>query len=310
MASFRELEIRHLAALDAVARLGTFGRAADELGYTQSAISQQIASFERLLGAPLFDRPGGPRPVTLTPLGERMVEHARRLLGEVDRVSNDVDEFRHGTSGGLRIGTFESISTALLPDIVRALLTERPKLEIGLIESREQLELLEKLRTGEIDVSFVVGEVGEPGELTMVHLMSDPYVVVSRADDATHPVVRPADLLDIAIIGDLESTCGRLLDDGLESIGVVPNYVFRSGDNAAMVAMVRAGLGTAIMPSLAVDSTDPRIAVRSIAPSIPDRQVCLCWRSQRTLSPAAQRFIELAQEAAAEKAVGARQQTA
>ena len=69
MPSMRDLEIRHLEALDAVASTGTFGRAAERLGYTQSAISQQIAALERVMGAPVFDRPGGPRPVELTPLG-------------------------------------------------------------------------------------------------------------------------------------------------------------------------------------------------------------------------------------------------
>ena len=67
MAALRDLELRHLSALDAVATEGTFGRAAVRLGYTQSAVSQQIASLERLVGGSLFDRPGGPRPVELTP---------------------------------------------------------------------------------------------------------------------------------------------------------------------------------------------------------------------------------------------------
>ena len=71
MPALRDLEIRHLVALDAVATEGTFGRAAERLGYTQSAISQQIAALERLIDGKLFDRPGGPRPVELTPLGRR-----------------------------------------------------------------------------------------------------------------------------------------------------------------------------------------------------------------------------------------------
>jgi DNA-binding transcriptional LysR family regulator len=306
MMKLRDLEIRHLAALEAVARLGTFGRAGDELGYTQSAISQQIAAFERLIGAPLFDRPGGPRPVTLTPLGERMLDHARTLLTQVDSVASDVDEFRHGAAGALRIGTFESMSTSLLPDIVGLLLRERPKLDISLHEWREDEELLGALRSGKVDLSFAVGQNGEPGELTTVPLLSDPYVVVSRAEQASAPVVRPADLVGLGLIGDQNSACQRLLDEGLEAIGVVPSYVFRSGDNAAIVAMVRAGLGTAIMPSLAVDSTDSRIAVRPIVPPIKNRQVCLSWRANRTLSPAAERFVELAKVVAGEWAATAR----
>ena len=81
----RDLELRHLAALDAVATEGTFGRAALRLGYTQSAVSQQIAALERLVGAALFDRPGGPRPVELTPLGDLLLEHALARLAREGR---------------------------------------------------------------------------------------------------------------------------------------------------------------------------------------------------------------------------------
>src|SRR6186997_2567225 len=76
MSTLRDLEIRHLAALDAVATEGTFGRAAERLGYTQSGVSQQIATLERTLGGAVFDRPGGPRPVRLTPLGKLVLTHA------------------------------------------------------------------------------------------------------------------------------------------------------------------------------------------------------------------------------------------
>ena len=73
------IELRHLAALDAVAETGTFGRAAARLGYTQSAVSQQISALEKAIGGAVFDRPGGPRPVRLTPLGKLVLGHARDL---------------------------------------------------------------------------------------------------------------------------------------------------------------------------------------------------------------------------------------
>ena len=69
LSAFSSLELRHLLALDAVASEGTFGRAAERLGYTQSAVSQQIAALERAIGGAVFDRPGGPKPVRITPLG-------------------------------------------------------------------------------------------------------------------------------------------------------------------------------------------------------------------------------------------------
>jgi DNA-binding transcriptional LysR family regulator len=97
MINLRELELRHLVALDAVATEGTFGRAAERLGYTQSAVSQQIAALERILGEKVFDRPGGPRPVVLTPLGAQLLEWGRELLARVDAMSLDLDLFRTGS---------------------------------------------------------------------------------------------------------------------------------------------------------------------------------------------------------------------
>ena len=83
MPGLRDLDLRHLLALDAVATEGTFARAADRLGYTQSAISQQIASLERAVGERVFDRPGGPRAVELTPFGAELLRGGRDLLGRV-----------------------------------------------------------------------------------------------------------------------------------------------------------------------------------------------------------------------------------
>src|SRR6187549_1613405 len=108
----RDLEIRHLNALVAVAAERSFGRAAERLGFTQSAISQQIAALERLVGAPVFDRPGGPRPVELTPLGHLVLEHARDLLARVDVAGVAVDRFLRGEAGRLTVGTFQSVTTS------------------------------------------------------------------------------------------------------------------------------------------------------------------------------------------------------
>src|ERR671937_348312 len=86
------LELRHLLALDAVAREGSFGRAAVALGYTQSAISQQIAALERIVGERLVERPGGPRPVSLTDAGELLLRHADAIVarGELDLTFADL----------------------------------------------------------------------------------------------------------------------------------------------------------------------------------------------------------------------------
>jgi DNA-binding transcriptional LysR family regulator len=86
----RDLDTRLLLAFRAVAVEGTFGRAASRLGYTQSAVSQQIAALEAVIGEPLFERHGGPKPVTLTPLGGVLLDRVRELLGVLESITTDV----------------------------------------------------------------------------------------------------------------------------------------------------------------------------------------------------------------------------
>src|SRR5919108_1177491 len=90
------LEFRHLIALKAIAEEGTFGRAARRLGYTQSAISQQIATLERIVGQRLIDRPGGPRPVSLTEAGRLLLRHADGITARLQAAQADLGALRDG----------------------------------------------------------------------------------------------------------------------------------------------------------------------------------------------------------------------
>ena len=295
MINLRDLELRHLVALDAVASVGTFARAAERLGYTQSAVSQQIAALERILGDKVFDRPGGPRPVVLTPLGAELLERGRELLARVDAMSLDLDMFRTGSVGKLSIGTFQSVSAKLLPRVVARMRDTFPSLELQVMETDLQDVLEQALDSGEIEVSFIVGDAG-PG-LDSVHLIDDPFVLIARPDQFPPGAVRIDDVRGEPMIGQHPNSCQLLNEAGLRSVGLEPNYVYRTNDNGTVAAMVRAGMGVAVMPFLCVDPEDPRIAIHQIDPPIPDRSICLAWRLNRTLSPAAERFIQLTTEA-------------
>ncbi|MBW3605567.1 MAG: LysR family transcriptional regulator [Actinobacteria bacterium] len=298
MSLARDLELRHLTALTAVAETGTFGRAAQRLGYTQSAVSQQIAALERTVGAPLFDRPGGPRPVTLTPLGKILVDHAGAVLERVDAAATDIERFQAGTIGRIDIGTFQSVSTALLPSLLARLRAERPNIEARLVEDDDHEELVRQTIDGHLDVSFLVGDT--PADIETIDLIVDPFVVLALPDVVGDDAV-PAPLLnDTPLIGEQDSPCQRTVDQGLYAIGVTPDYVFRTSDNSAIAAMVRAGMGMAVVPLLSVELEDPRIAVRHLDPPIPPRRIAIGWRRDRTLSPAAERFIEITREMTAE----------
>src|SRR4051812_21099034 len=113
--SYSAIEMRHLRALVAVARTNSFSRAANELGYAQSAVSQQIAALERIVGVALVERPGGPRPVSLTPQGQVLVRHAERMLARLAVARGDLLALAAGEAGTPRVGTLPSLGSPLLP---------------------------------------------------------------------------------------------------------------------------------------------------------------------------------------------------
>src|SRR5207249_1601569 len=128
------VELRHLLALQAVAREGSFGRAAIALGYTQSAVSQQIAALERIVGEKLIERPGGPRPVSLTEAGELLLRHANAIVARMQAAAADLAAFTEGAAGTLRVASYQSVSARILPTIVRRFKEAWPKIDVQLSE--------------------------------------------------------------------------------------------------------------------------------------------------------------------------------
>ena len=302
MSTVRDLELKHLIALDAVAEAGTFGRAAERLGYTQSAVSQQIAALEKMLGDPVFDRPGGPKPVELTPLGEHLLAEARDLLGRANALWDSVDRFRTGEIGRLTIGTFQSASAKVLPLVIGEMVKRFPDVELRVVESDADDELNLGLERGELDLSFVVGEWG--GAFESVALFDDPFVLVARPGDFAPGVVPVEQLADTPMIGQHENSCQLLNEQGLRAVGLEPDYVFRTNDNGTVTAMVKAGLGVAVLPLLCVEPDDPGISLHQLRPSLPDRTVAIAWRAGRTLSPVARQFVEIAEHVSREISPG------
>ena len=160
------VELRHLATMAAIAEEGSFGRAADRLGYTQSTVSQQIAALERAVGGPVFDRPGGPKPVRITPLGAIVLERGRDLLAKTEQLSEAIDRFKAG-DGRIDIGTFQSVSNVILPSVVHQLRSEHPGCEIRLSEEEP-----EDPQIGDLDLLFYDGRVH--GDVDYVKLLDDP----------------------------------------------------------------------------------------------------------------------------------------
>src|SRR5215469_13057066 len=147
------LGLRELRAVLAVAELGSFRRAAAELGYTQSALSHQVAALEAALGWPLFYRPGGRAPVRLTPAGEAVRRRARRVLSELDAVAADAEGAQRGESVRVRVGVSQTAAAEIMPAALHAFRDEHPGVEVVLSETDDEVGCREALRRGDLDLA-------------------------------------------------------------------------------------------------------------------------------------------------------------
>ena len=295
------VELRHLAALDAVARTGSFGRAADALGYTQSAVSQQIGTLERIVGERLLERPGGPRAVSLTEAGELLLRHAEAIVARLRAAEADMAALRHGQVGGLRVGTFQSVGARILPTVLRRFREAWPQVEITLTESASDDELLALVERGVLDLAFAMQPLPD-GPFACEELLSDPYVLVVPPDHhlADAGSASLAELDDLPLIGNRACRSTALAEGELQLRGAPVPVAFRSDDNGTVQALVASGFGAALVPLLTVDPRDERIAILDLEPQIPERRIVLAWHRDRHRSPAARAFLELATEVGAE----------
>ena len=299
--SWLGVELRHLAALEAVAREGTFGRAAVSLGYTQSAISQQIQTLERLVGERLLERPGGPRAVSLTEAGALLLRHAESIIARLHAAQADMAALSHGHGGALRIGTFQSVGAKVLPEVMRRFLVGWPHVELELRESTSDDDLLRLVERGELELAFAMLPTLE-GPFESQEILRDPYVLLVPADHELGGLERTsiADLGDLTLIGNRACRSTALAEGELVQRGVTVDVAFRSDDNGTVQGLVGAGFGAALVPLLTVDRNDARVSVLEIEPEIPHRRIALAWHRDRHRSPAARAFAELAAEVCAE----------
>ena len=299
--SWLGVELRHLAALEAVAREGTFGRAAESLGYTQSAISQQIQTLERLVGARLLERPGGPRAVSLTEAGSLLLRHAETIVARLHAAQADMAALAQGESGHLRIGTFQSVGAKVLPEVMRRFLGAWPRIELELRESTSDDDLLRLIERGELDLAFAMLPTLD-GPFESEELLRDAYVLLVPAEHELAGVGRAGldDLGDLTLIGNRACRSTALAEGELVVRGVRLEVAFRSDDNGTVQGLVGAGFGAALVPLLTIDPNDDRVAILELEPEIPPRRIALAWHRDRHRSPAARAFAELAHEVCAE----------
>jgi DNA-binding transcriptional LysR family regulator len=286
------VEIRHFAALQAVASEGSFGRAAERLGYTQSAISQQIATLERIVGERLVERPGGPRPVSLTEAGHLLLRHADSIVARLQAAQADLQALQAGEAGTLRVGTFQSAGARLLPEIMRRFTQQWPQIDV-MLEEHDDEEIADALERGELDVGFVLLPVGD-APLETVELLRDPYVLLAPVGDELLAWPSLAAIAEDPLIGFRSGTSMDPVEAAFHGEGLEPRWTFRTNDNQTLQGLVATGAGRAIVPRLTVDEGDPRTVVVELGGVVPPRVIGLGRHRDRYASRATRAFVETA----------------
>jgi molybdate transport repressor ModE-like protein len=294
------IEVRHLAALDAVAREGSFRRAAEQLGFVQSAISGQIAALERITGQRLVERSRGGGPVALTEAGEVVLVHARAILGRLDVAEADVATLADGSESLLRVGITESVGIRVLPELLRRFGAEWPEVRIRPTEaSASDLDLYQGVERGALELSFVELPA-PPGPFETTELLTDPYVLVVRRDsELARGRLSLLDLEGVPLVG--HPSCRGLarVEAQLRARGVEPEFAFRSTVNATIQALAGAGVGAAVLPALGVDPASEATVMREL-PGIPPRKLAIARHRDRLYPPAARAFVAIAEAVCAE----------
>ncbi|MEU9982723.1 LysR family transcriptional regulator [Streptomyces sp. NPDC050856] len=259
------IEARHLRVLRAVATTGSFSAAARELGCTQPAVSQQMKALEASACTPLLIRTG--REMRLTEAGEVLVRHASGILAGLTAAEEEIAAIAGLRAGRVRLVSFPSGSSTLVPTALAALRADHPGTRVSLVEA-EPPRSVEMLRDGDCDVALAFrygAPTAEWEDLVVRPLLADRLVGLVPEGH------RLADAGAVAI-GELAGEswiagcprCRRQLVEVCEGAGFTPRIDFATDDYPAVVGLVGAGLGVAVLPELAVQSLRPRGA-RTVA---------------------------------------------
>jgi len=282
----------HLRTFMTVVRTGSFADAARVLGYTSSAVSQQIAALERAVRLPLFEREA--RSVKATPIAELLAASAQTALSAFDVFASDVQALTDGRLGRVRVGSFPSASRGLLPDAMADFHGSFPEVGINLDEG-EPDELISLLLANEVDMSLVyrydLVPSRWPRSLGVVELLEEDLVLLlpegHRLAESEDGRVELAELRDLPWISARQGTAGaRCMERLCAMRDFEPRVTIRSNDYDVVRGFVRARLGVALVPALSHVESPGVTAMRLDVPEV-RRHVALLQHPRPTASQAA-----------------------
>ncbi|PXY32372.1 LysR family transcriptional regulator [Prauserella muralis] len=286
------LDVARLRLLRAVVATGSIRASAEVLGYTPSAVSQQLTALQRETGLRLFERVG--RGIEPTAAGRTLATESGALFEALSHVEGVVDDLRNGRVGRLSLGYFGSAGSAWLPPVVATLRAEFPELRLDL-RMTENPEPGESLP--DIDIFVERPDGRRPAGAEVRRLADDPYLAVVRADDplAARGEVPLADLAGQAWIdNDLgKGACRQVLLDSCAEAGFSPRFVVEANDYATAIPFVATGIGLTVIPALGIaDLPEELTTVRIVSPT-PVRHISVAVRQSIAGHPAAVRALEV-----------------
>ncbi|OXM73827.1 MULTISPECIES: LysR family transcriptional regulator [Amycolatopsis] len=292
------LDVRRLQVLRAVVSSGSISAAARNLGYTPSAISQQLSTLEREAGTALLERVG--RGVRPTPAGALLSQHAEVVCAQLSKAESELADLKAGRTGRLAIRYFATAGASLVPPAVAALRAEYPGVQLDL-RLLEPVDALPQVENGDADVAIVVfaGPYSKPG-VELYHLFDDPYRV---ALPKSHPLARKrvvdlADLADEPWINNegVPGPCRDVLMAACGAAGFVPNFVMECEDYATAQGFVAAGLGISLVPVLGLGAPQPGAVVRRIRNPEPIRPIHAAVSTRSRDQPALRHLLKVLKE--------------
>ena len=297
------LNVQRLRVLREVAARGSFSAAADSLSYTQSAVSQAVATLEAETGAKLIERDRkGVRP---TPAGATLVAHADAILSRIEAAEAELNSILGLHGGLLRMASFPTAGNTLMPLAIARFRTAHPEVELTLAEGEPE-EIAPRLRAGEFDLALLFEFRGaSAGKVTSglrsVELREDPlHVVLPKGHElADRNALKLEDLSDESWIQvSAESPCARQIMRSCHEAGFSPTVSFESDDYQTVLGLVAAGVGVALIPELALAGARDDVEVRELAGKGVTRRVLAATPRGTGVPPAVTPMVELLQEVA------------
>ncbi len=275
-------------ALQKIVELGSFTRAAEALGYTQSAMSQMIASLEEELSIKLLIRSRTGARLTLE--GAELYPYVERLVYQYWAALEKANEIKGLETGVVRMGTLASISVHWLPGLLRDFQARYPGVEF-VIHQGDYTSIQEWIKTGAVDFGFV-NPKAVSGLETLVLKEGAMLAVLPEGHPLAELEAVPLELLAREPFILLEE--GHYYEplEGFRSLGVTPNIKYTIHDDYAIMTMVEAGLGVSILAELILHRTNYRLALRPTVPAV-SRTIAVGYRDRNSLPIASKYFIDI-----------------